>query len=580
MRGGWGGVLGAIWLAACGPGAWMPPGGGEAPDPLGPQPSVGQQQPGAVPTITHSLPPLGKIEPLHPSVPPGGFPAVQGALPELFLELAPADLAALDADPTSDRTVPVRVTLAGKAVLGQVRYRGASTRTLPQKSFKVELDPGYALEGRDHFELLAEYLDGGKLSEKFEVDLYEALKLRVPAARYVRVWVNGKSNGLYLDMEHVGKDFIKAHGLEKGASIYRCGGRNCELTLTSGPYQEDFEKKTNEETGRADLDAFLRFVNRTDDAQFEQGLESWLELDAYLGNLAADALVSNNIIEDSQSYWIHELGRNRWVYVPWDLNNAQMFFWRALPLSEAPPTRRHPMAFTAYDPNVQVIYETRLKENARQRPTWSVLATRVWDRPALRARILDKLEQALGSAFAQAPASEHAAALDAFAREPRAADPFVDQPHAQAALAYLRSYLDGRRAYLLSQLPALRAHGGGPLVVNELGFDAAGGGYVELFNRGTAPVALSAWCLTDDLRTPHRLPLSGTLAPGARQVVRLDGLSTAGGEVGIFPADKVYGPADLVFYGPHSAGTAYGRTLDGSETFRSLPQTPGGPNGG
>ena len=33
---------------------------------------------------------------------------------------------------------------------------------------------------------------------------------------------------------------------------------------------------------------------------------------AVLGNLAADMIISNNIIEDSRSYWIHELSRDRW----------------------------------------------------------------------------------------------------------------------------------------------------------------------------------------------------------------------------------------------------------------------------
>ncbi|WP_255508445.1 CotH kinase family protein [Myxococcus sp. AB056] len=42
--------------------------------------------------------------------------------------------------------------------------------------------------------------------------------------------MNGEHQGLYLDIEHVGKDGLGHHGHERGAAIYRCGHRSCELT--------------------------------------------------------------------------------------------------------------------------------------------------------------------------------------------------------------------------------------------------------------------------------------------------------------------------------------------------------------
>jgi hypothetical protein len=51
-------------------------------------------------------------------------------------------------------------------------------------------------------------------------------------------------------------------------------------------------------------------------------------------------------------------------------------------------------------------------------------------------------------------------------------------------------------------------------------------------------------------------------------------LSEAGGELGLFDGARVYGPIDLMYYGPHAAGTAYGRYPDGSDAYRSLAQTP------
>jgi spore coat protein H len=518
---------------------------------------------------------------------------VQTHVPTFSLRIDPADLAKLNARPESDDMVPVEVELDGQRARGMIRYRGASTRSLPQKSYKIELDPGEELDDRDHFHLLAHYNDGGKLTEKFALDLFRAMGLQVPTARYARVRLNGEHQGLYVDTEHVGKDFLKHHRMERQASIYRCGHRNCELTLQPGPYQTDFEKKTNEELGREDLDAFLLWVNRSDDADFEATLAARVSLEDYLGNLVGDALISNAVVEDSRSYWIRERGTDRWTYVPWDLNNARMFFWRSWELHYPPITREWPQPFTAYDPFVQRMWESRVVERSEQRPTWNVLATRVWDRPALRARLLAKLEAALTQGpFTEARALAHIDALWKVAGPELANDPHVSQPHARAAPDFLKRYVRERRAYLLELLDALQAHGGGPLVIREV--SAGGGGYVELHNRGSQSIDLGRYAVTNNLRVPllHRLEAGLSLAPG--QSVRLvaDGsaepghlpftLSREGGELGLFDATRVsskgkplmYGPDDALWYGPLPSGTAYGRKSPTSEDFERRPAAP------
>lgn len=518
------------------------------------------------------------------------YPPVQTRLPVIDLRIAPEHLAWLEAHPESDEKVPMVMVLDGVSAPGQVRYRGASTRTLPQKSFKIELDKGYEFADRDHFELLAEWYDSGKLTEKFAVDLYTALGLPVPRARYVKVSINGQPNGLYLDMEHVGKDYLKHHGLERTASIYRCGHRNCELTPRPGAYQTDFEKKTNEGTPRADLDAFLAWVSRSDDADFEAKLEQSVDVEAYLGNLAADMLISNNIIEDSRSYWVHETIRDRWQYVPWDLNNAQMLFWRTWRPEDPPITSRWPQTFTVYDPWVQRIYEQRVVERPDQRPTWNVLNTRIWDRPALRARVLAKLEAALAGPFSETKAHAHIDALWALISPALASDPYVSPEHMTRARSFLKKYVRERRAFLQRTLAELRSHGNRPLVIREI--NAGSAGYVEVYNRGTVALSLEGFEVTNDLRATTRYPLPAlAVEPGQSLRLHADGntaagpthlpftLSRQGGEVGLFNGNRlsdtgqarVYSPEDVIYYGPLPSGTVYGRKTPDSEDFERRP---------
>ena len=70
---------------------------------------------------------------------------------------------------------------------------------------------------------------------------------------------------------------------------------------------------------------------------------------------------------------------------------------------------------------------------------------------------------------------------------------------------------------LVGRLSTLRAHGSGPLVVNEVGLPTATEpGYVELHNRGDTDLDLSRVHVTDDLRFPAKYALpDGTVIPRA-----------------------------------------------------------------
>ena len=77
----------------------------------------------------------------------GEPPAPEPRLRGVDLTLAPEDLAALEANPYWDVMYPARVEIDGRAARGVARFRGASARTRPQKSWRIDLDPGYALKG-------------------------------------------------------------------------------------------------------------------------------------------------------------------------------------------------------------------------------------------------------------------------------------------------------------------------------------------------------------------------------------------------------------------------------------------------
>jgi hypothetical protein len=125
-----------------------------------------------------------------------------------------------------------------------------------------------------------------------------------------------------------------------------------------------------------------------------------------------------------------------------------------------------------------------------------------------------------------------------------------------------------------------------------------GGGYpdwIEIYNAGTSRVDLGGMYLTDDLANPTkwRVPDGVVIAAGGYLIVWADsdpdqgsthtsfGLSTEGEEIGLFnTVANGYAAIDTVTFGPQQSDVSYGRSPDGSGTWRTFSTpTPGQSNG-
>jgi hypothetical protein len=118
--------------------------------------------------------------------------------------------------------------------------------------------------------------------------------------------------------------------------------------------------------------------------------------------------------------------------------------------------------------------------------------------------------------------------------------------------------------------------------------------WVELYNGGTATVALDGMYLTDDLSEPRKwqFPAGTTIPPGGYLLVWCDGnvgqgplhanfkLDRDGEEIGLFDSDVHSNvPLDTVVFGPQLEDVSYGRRPDGVDTWDFLdPPTPGASN--
>ncbi|MBF5044860.1 Inner spore coat protein H [Aggregicoccus sp. 17bor-14] len=517
---------------------------------------------------------------------------MQTEVQEYELEMPP-ELLQRFKDDTSTPEQPAVFRAGGVSYPVMIRLRGASARYLEKKSWNVSFSDT-KFEGRGSLNLVAEFQDATMLAEKLAFDLLAAMRVPASRAKYVRLKINGQYEGVYLDIEQVSKAFLKAHAFaDTDATIYRCGWRDCEFKLPEdkAAYQGQWVKKTNV-TGSInevipELDRVLHTINRAPEPGFPDALAQQLELESYLRVLVNDVLVSNDYIEDSESYFVYDARTKRWSYVPWDLNNADSRWWYTVGIEQdgEDPYYKHPLFnHTPLDPVVQSRYLERAKyDYPGYGPNFSNLATRVVMNPTLRARLIALLDKALAEVFTPEVMNARIAAIHQLLDPHMKADPYMaedflidlnagsgEAPNRVLHHGYrkfvagqdqLQRYVAKRRTFIQQELARYRGY---PLGLTLEAVDPAAG-WVELMNRGSAPASLAGMKVTSRLRDPFGANLpERTLAPGEK--LRLGAaelgitLAPGGGELGLFTGTSAAGMKDCLFYGPLPAGQRYVRS--------------------
>jgi spore coat protein H len=540
------------------------------------------QPPATPPEVTPPpTPPPETPPPEPPSTPeaqqPFVLPPVQTSVQDYALVMPDAVLQKFLADPNTPEQDAV-FKANGATYNVKVRLRGASARTFPKKSWNVSFAKGVRFEGRTSLNLVAEYADATLLAEKISYDLLAAMRVPAPRAKFVRVRVNGVYQGAFLDIEQVGKPFLEAHGFaDKDGSIYRCGWKDNEFKTWKVPYQGNWAKKTNEDEPNTDLTEVLDIINHTPEPQLPATLAQHLELESLLRSMVMDVLMSNNFVEDSESYFVHDKVTQRWSYVPWDLNNVDARWWYPIPADQVSPSTRHPLfPFTLTDAWTQKMYDQRKTETQSYPgylPVFSNLGSRVVLNLELRARLETYLRKALDELFKPEVMNPYIDSLHAAVDPSMRNDPYMDYEKFRAGRTFLRTYVARRRQFILDELKRYAARKPS-LVIDE--FDPHAGSIV-LANRGSQPVSLGGKTLTTNLRVSLRELVSRpvatvlpkvTLAPGETRRFTASELGLSfpeKGEVGVFDGVSVVGYFDVLFYGALPEGQRYVQGSEGWE---------------
>jgi len=364
-------------------------------------------------------------------------------LPVYELKIRPKDLQDLERTAFSNQTVPATFMAKGQIYEGvRVRYRGQWARTWPKKGFKIFFDHDKLFDGERCLNLNSGWRDPAFVREHLAYEVYAASGVPSPASRMVRLELNGRFRGLYVEVEQPDKGFLLRQNL-RGAGLFKAistSNRADERDLgREESFARHYERATKKAEGLRDLQLFCHEL-----AQATNTLEFFtrrVDLDKYINYLAVGVLVQHWDCFNKKHFLACASGDvQKWFVIPWDLDRTFGDHWRG-----------------GFDyAQFPVLLGTRELPGTTG---WNRMEDRFFSDPVLRSRFLERLGELLTKEFTP---EKLFPALDRLESEigPEAKMDRERWPSSSSDLhrgvAQLKNYITQRRAYLLDELPRLK----------------------------------------------------------------------------------------------------------------------------
>ncbi|WP_075981154.1 CotH kinase family protein [Bacillus massilinigeriensis] len=245
-------------------------------------------------------------------------------IPHYHLFIHPLDIGDLRRDIWNDEPVPAVLKLNKKKYEIDIVYRGSHIRKFEKKSYYVQFHkPSYFRKGKE-IHLNAEFKDPSMIRNKLSLDFFSDIGTLSPQSRFVFLVINGRKEGVYLEIESVDENFLRARELPNGTIYYAVDG-DANLSLMS-----DLDKKVKDSLllgyerkyGAEEDDDFLQEmiikINTATREEFEKVISKYINVDKYLRWLAGIIFTQNydGFVHNYALYRNGETGQ--FEIIPWD----------------------------------------------------------------------------------------------------------------------------------------------------------------------------------------------------------------------------------------------------------------------
>jgi hypothetical protein len=283
-----------------------------------------------------------------------------------------------------DATVTIDGERVERASVRKKGGLGSLSRLRP--SLIVDLNrnvPGQAVKSVSRLTLNNDRTNAAHNRQCMAYELYARAGLAAPRCNLAHVVVNGEDLGTFSNVEPIRKPFLARHFESDAGNLYE-GREDGDFTPDG---VERFEIETNEsDNDRSDLRAVVSAL-QADDSRVLEELSKVVDLDQFRTFWALETLTGNWDTYSGNTnnfYLYHDPGSDRFVFLPWGTDTA---------FTGGSVVDSFNQTLTVYATGALANRLYNLPdERARFRSLLAELHDRLWDVPALTARLAQLAE--------------------------------------------------------------------------------------------------------------------------------------------------------------------------------------------
>ncbi|MDP8229265.1 MAG: CotH kinase family protein [Candidatus Electryoneaceae bacterium] len=238
-------------------------------------------------------------------------------LPVYHLTVDPDFLDSLDVDVSSNQTYPAQFEYDGERYDCRIRYRGATGRDLPKKSWKVIFDD-QGPQGQSETNLNAEYRDISFIRNYLGMRLARLINLPASETQFISLMINDVYHGVFLEVEQVEVGFFNRRDISCDV-LFKSGSHGSRFAPPLHYEDISYIYEIKESTSGAydSLGAFLSYVQYADSTDFERELDRRMDATAILKYFAVMYSIGN-ADGFSKNFYLYRGEDGRYKLVQWD----------------------------------------------------------------------------------------------------------------------------------------------------------------------------------------------------------------------------------------------------------------------